>query len=257
MITASNDALLLARLQFAFTVSFHIIFPAISIGLANYLAVLEGLWLRTQRPVYRDLFFYWLKIFAVGVGVGVVSGVVMSYEFGANWSNFSRVAGAVTGPLVAYEVLTAFFLEAGFLGIMLFGWTRVGPRMHFFATVGTPISAFWILAPNSWMQTPQGFAMVGGRVEPLDWFAIVFNPSSTTSGDAAVNDCTLQPLTHDLPFGGVGKSGMGKYHGEWGFHAYTNARGVLHHSTRPDPAVRYPPYDQNTTMRALVAHLAS
>jgi cytochrome d ubiquinol oxidase subunit I len=176
-----NDALTLARLQFAFTVSFHIIFPAISIGLASYLAVLEGLWLRTGKVVYRELFFFWSKIFAVGFGMGVVSGVVMSYEFGANWAGFSRVAGAVTGPLLAYEVLTAFFLEAGFLGIMLFGWTRVGPKLHYLATLmvatGTLISTFWILASNSWMQTPQGFAMVGGKIVPVDWLKIVFNPS--------------------------------------------------------------------------------
>jgi cytochrome bd ubiquinol oxidase subunit I len=177
----ANDALTLARLQFAFTVSFHIIFPAISIGLASYLAVLEGLWLRTGNLVYRELFNFWSKIFAVGFGMGVVSGVVMSYEFGANWAGFSRVAGAVTGPLLAYEVLTAFFLEAGFLGIMLFGWRRVGPRLHFLATlmvaVGTLISTFWILSSNSWMQTPQGFDIVDGRIVPVDWFAIIFNPS--------------------------------------------------------------------------------
>jgi len=180
MIVAS-DALTLARLQFAFTVSFHIIFPAISIGLASYLAVLEGLWLRTGKQVYRELFNFWSKIFAVGFGMGVVSGVVMSYEFGANWAGFSRVAGSVTGPLLAYEVLTAFFLEAGFLGIMLFGWNRVGPKLHFLATlmvaVGTLISMFWILSSNSWMQTPQGFDIVDGKIVPVDWFAIVFNPS--------------------------------------------------------------------------------
>jgi cytochrome d ubiquinol oxidase subunit I len=179
--TVANDALTLARLQFAFTVSFHIIFPAISIGLASYLAVLEGLWLRTGKVVYRELFNFWSKIFAVGFGMGVVSGVVMSYEFGANWAGFSRVAGSVTGPLLAYEVLTAFFLEAGFLGIMLFGWNRVGPKLHFLATsmvaVGTLISTFWILSSNSWMQTPQGFDIVDGRIVPVDWFAIVFNPS--------------------------------------------------------------------------------
>jgi cytochrome d ubiquinol oxidase subunit I len=179
--TVANDALTLARLQFAFTVSFHIIFPAISIGLASYLAVLEGLWLRTGKQVYRELFNFWSKIFAVGFGMGVVSGVVMSYEFGANWAGFSRVAGSVTGPLLAYEVLTAFFLEAGFLGIMLFGWNRVGPKLHFLATsmvaVGTLISTFWILSSNSWMQTPQGFDIVDGRIVPVDWFAIVFNPS--------------------------------------------------------------------------------
>src|SRR5580692_8932943 len=177
----SSDALVLARLQFAFTISAHIIFPAISIGLANYCAVLEGLWLRTGKLVYRELFLFWSKIFAVGFGMGVVSGVVMAYEFGANWAGFSRVAGSVNGPLLAYEVLSAFFLEAGFLGIMLFGWKRVGARLHFLATVlvalGTLFSTFWILASNSWMQTPQGFQIVDGRVVPLDWLKIIFNPS--------------------------------------------------------------------------------
>src|SRR5258708_26163451 len=177
----TSDAILLARLQFAFTVSFHIIFPAMSIGLASYLAVLEGLWLRTGRAVYRELFFFWSKIFAVAFGMGVVSGVVMSYEFGANWAGFSRVAGAVSGPLLAYEVLTAFFLEAGFLGIMLFGWKRVGPRLHFLATllvaIGTLMSAFWILSSNIWMQTPQGVDLVDGKIVPVDWLKIVFNLS--------------------------------------------------------------------------------
>ena len=177
----TSDALVLARLQFAFTISAHIIFPAISIGLANYCAVLEGLWLRTGKPVYRELFFFWSRIFAVGFGMGVVSGVVMAYEFGANWAGFSRVAGSVNGPLLTYEVLTAIFLEAGFLGIMLFGWKRVGARLHFLATVlvalGTLFSTFWILASNSWMQTPQGFRIVEGQVVPLDWLKIVFNPS--------------------------------------------------------------------------------
>lgn len=177
----TDQALLLARWQFAFTVSFHIIFPAISIGLASYLAVLEGLWLRTKNTVYRDLFFFWSKVFAVGFAMGVVSGVVMSYEFGTNWSGFSSIAGSVTGPLLTYEVLTAFFLEAGFLGIMLFGWHKVGPRAHFFATLmvatGTLISTFWILASNSWMHTPQGYAWQDGRIVPVDWLKIVFNPS--------------------------------------------------------------------------------
>ena len=127
-------ALELARIQFAFTVSFHIIFPAISIGLASFLAVLEWRWLKTNDPVYRDLFKFWIKVFALSFGMGVVSGVVMSYQFGTNWSEFSRISGSVTGPLLAYEVLSAFFLEAGFLGIMLFGWGRVGPKTHFFAT---------------------------------------------------------------------------------------------------------------------------
>src|SRR5690606_38668198 len=175
------EALELARIQFAFTISFHIIFPAITIGLASYLAVLEGLWLRTQRPLYRDLYHFWMKIFAVNFGMGVVSGIVMAYQFGTNWSAFSEFAGSVTGPLLTYEVLTAFFLEAGFLGVMLFGWNRVGPGLHFFATVmvalGTLISTFWILASNSWMHTPQGHEIIDGRVVPMDWLAVIFNPS--------------------------------------------------------------------------------
>lgn len=179
--TLGMTALELARIQFAFTVSFHIVFPAISIGLASFLAVIEWRWLRTNDPVYRDIFKYWSKIFAVAFGMGVVSGVVMSYQFGTNWSEFSRIAGSVTGPLLTYEVLSAFFLEAGFLGVMLFGWGRVGPRAHFFATLmvamGTCISMFWILSSNSWMQTPQGFSVENGIIVPQDWFAIVFNPS--------------------------------------------------------------------------------
>ncbi len=177
----NHEALDLARIQFAFTVTFHIIFPAITIGLASFLAVLEGLWLKTGNPVYRDLYKFWSKIFAVNFGMGVVSGLVMAYEFGTNWARFSDFAGSVTGPLLTYEVLTAFFLEAGFLGVMLFGWDRVGRGLHFFSTVmvavGTLISTFWILASNSWMQTPQGFEIVDGRVLPVDWFAVVFNPS--------------------------------------------------------------------------------
>ncbi|SDI50589.1 cytochrome ubiquinol oxidase subunit I [Pseudomonas abietaniphila] len=175
------EALDLARIQFAFTVSFHILFPAITIGLASFLAVLEGLWLKTHDNTYRDLYHFWSKIFAVNFGMGVVSGLVMAYEFGTNWSRFSDFAGAVTGPLLTYEVLTAFFLEAGFLGVMLFGWNRVGRGLHFFATVmvavGTLISTFWILASNSWMQTPQGYEIVDGRIIPVDWLAVIFNPS--------------------------------------------------------------------------------
>lgn len=179
---ATSTALLLARWQFAFTVSFHIIFPAFSIGLASYLAVLEGLWLVTRRTVFLDLFNYWKKIFAVAFGMGVVSGLVMSYQFGTNWSVFSDKAGPVIGPLMGYEVLSAFFLEAGFLGVMLFGLKRVGPKLHFFATCmvafGTFLSAFWILAVNSWMQTPQGFEINGvGQFVPTDWWAVIFNPS--------------------------------------------------------------------------------
>ncbi|KKD00938.1 cytochrome ubiquinol oxidase subunit I [Photobacterium halotolerans] len=175
------EALDLARIQFAFTVSFHIIFPAITIGLASFLAVLEWRWLKTGNQVYKNLYDFWSKIFAVNFGMGVVSGLVMSYEFGTNWARFSDFAGSVTGPLLTYEVLTAFFLEAGFLGVMLFGWERVSRRMHFFSTlmvaIGTLISTFWILSSNSWMQTPQGIEIVDGRVVPLDWFKIVFNPS--------------------------------------------------------------------------------
>ena len=175
------EALDLARMQFAFTISFHILFPAITIGLASYLAVLEGLWLKTHNDTYRDLYHFWSKIFAVNFGMGVVSGLVMAYQFGTNWSRFSDFAGSVTGPLLTYEVLTAFFLEAGFLGVMLFGWNKVGRKLHFFATVmvaiGTLISTFWILASNSWMQTPQGFEIVNGQVIPTDWLAVIFNPS--------------------------------------------------------------------------------
>ncbi len=176
------DALLLARIQFAFTVSFHFIFPAFTIGLASYLAVLEGLWLWTGRSVYLDLFRYWIKIFALSFAMGVVSGIVLSYQFGTNWSVFSDRAGPVVGPLMAYEVLTAFFLEAGFLGIMLFGLTRVGKGLHFTATLavaaGTLLSAFWILSANSWMQTPTGHALNdAGQFVPADWWEIIFNPS--------------------------------------------------------------------------------
>ncbi|NRG16313.1 cytochrome ubiquinol oxidase subunit I [Rhizobiales bacterium] len=175
-------ALDLARAQFAFTVSFHIIFPAFSIGLASYLAVLEGLWLLTGRPVYLKLFRYWLKIFAVAFGMGVVSGIVMTYQFGTNWSVFSDKTGPVLGPVIGYEVLTAFFLEAGFLGIMLFGMNKVGPRLHFSATAlvafGTALSGFWILSANSWMHTPAGYSInEAGQFVPEDWFKIVFNPS--------------------------------------------------------------------------------
>lgn len=174
-------ALELARIQFGFTISFHIIFPAITIGLASYLAVLEGLWLWKKQSVYRDLYHYWIRIFAVAFAMGVVSGLVMAYQFGTNWSYFSAFAGSITGPLLAYEVLTAFFLEAGFLGVMLFGWNRVGPGLHFLSTImvalGTLISATWILASNSWMHTPQGFGIVDGIVIPTDWMAVIFNPS--------------------------------------------------------------------------------
>ena len=176
------DAVVLARAQFAFTMSFHIVFPAFSIGLASYLAVLEALWLWTGREVFINLFNYWLKIFAVAFGMGVVSGIVMSYQFGTNWAAFADRAGPVIGPLMAYEVLTAFFLEAGFLCVMLFGLERVGHRLHFLATLmvatGTLISAFWILSANSWMQTPAGYAVnADGQFVAASWLKVIFNPS--------------------------------------------------------------------------------
>ena len=176
------DPVLLARIQFAFTISFHIIFPAFTIGLASWLAVVEWRWLKTGKQVYQDIYRMWVKIFAVTFGMGVVSGVVMSYQFGTNWSVFSDKVGNVIGPLLGYEVLTAFFLEASFLGIMLFGWNRVSPKMHFASTVtvafGTLLSAFWILSANSWMQTPQGYRVgENGLLYPTDWLQIIFNPS--------------------------------------------------------------------------------
>lgn len=177
-----SEAIFLARLQFAFTVGFHIVLPAFSIGLASYLMVLEALWLKTGKTIYLDVFKYWLKIFAVAFAMGVVSGLVMSYQFGTNWGVFADRAGPVVGPLLGYEVLTAFFLEAGFLGVMLFGLDRVGRGLHFTATVlvafGTLLSAFWILSVNSWMQTPTGYTVApDGRFLPADWWAVIFNPS--------------------------------------------------------------------------------
>jgi cytochrome bd ubiquinol oxidase subunit I len=175
------DVLLLSRIQFGFVISFHILFPAFTIGLASWLAFLEWRWLRTRDELWRDLYFFWLKIFAVSFGMGVVSGIVMSFQFGTNWAVLSTRAGNILGPLLSYEVLTAFFLEATFLGVMLFGWKRVSPRLHFLATcmvaLGTLISTFWIISANSWMQTPQGHAIVNGVFEPADWWAIIFNPS--------------------------------------------------------------------------------
>ncbi|MFM5895481.1 MAG: cytochrome ubiquinol oxidase subunit I [Novosphingobium sp.] len=200
-------ALLLARAQFAFTVSFHFLFPAFTIGLASFLAVLEALWLRTGKGVYANLYRYWLKIFAVVFAMGVVSGLVMSYQFGTNWSVFSDKAGPVIGPLMAYEVLTAFFLEAGFLGVMLFGINKVGRQLHFVATLavalGTFISAFWILAVNSWMQTPVGYEIgANGQFLPgPSWAAIIFNPSFPYR---LVHTVIAAYLTTAFAVGGVG-----------------------------------------------------
>ncbi len=176
------SALTLARIQFAFTVSFHIIFPAFTIGLASWLAVLEWRWLKTGNIIFAEIYRMWVKIFAVTFGMGVVSGVVLSFQFGTNWSVFADKGGNVLGPLLGYEVLTAFFLEASFLGVMLFGWNRVSPKMHFTSTVivalGTLVSAFWILSANSWMQTPGGYRVgEDGLFYPTDWLEVIFNPS--------------------------------------------------------------------------------
>ena len=175
------EPLLLARLQFAFTITFHIIFPTFTIGLSAYIATLEVMWLYSGREHYHRLARFWTKIFAVSFAMGVVSGIVLSYQFGTNWSRFAAYAGNIVGPLMGYEVLTAFFLEATFLGIMLFGWDRVPKPLHVAACIavaaGTLMSAFWILSANSWMQTPQGHAIQNGIAVPADWLAIIFNPS--------------------------------------------------------------------------------
>jgi cytochrome d ubiquinol oxidase subunit I len=176
------DPILLGRIQFAFTISYHILFPAFTIGLASWLAVLEWRWLKTGDLVYADVYRQWVKIFAVTFGMGVVTGVVMPFQFGTNWSRFVDVGSNIIGPLLGYEVLTAFFLEASFLGIMLFGWNRVSPKMHFASTIivaaGTLISSFWILSANSWMQTPQGFRVgADGLLYPTSWLEIMFSPS--------------------------------------------------------------------------------
>jgi cytochrome d ubiquinol oxidase subunit I len=176
------DALLLSRLQFAFTIAFHIIFPSFTIGLASFLAVLEGLWLATRKDAFRTLYLFWIKVFAISFGMGVVSGVVMSYQIGTNWSVYSAVASPVIGPLLAFEVLTAFFLEASFLGVMLFGWRKVGPKLHFAATalvaLGTVVSAFWIISANSWMQHPTGYVrLADGTLRASDWWQVIFSPT--------------------------------------------------------------------------------
>lgn len=182
MILEHLDPLMLSRIQFAFTIAFHILFPAFTIGLASFLFVLEAIYMKTGNEVYKNVYKFWSKIFAVSFGMGVVSGIVMSYQFGTNWSVFSDKVGSVIGPIIAFEVMTAFFLEASFLGIMLFGWNKVTPKMHFFATgcvaFGTLLSAFWILSANSWMHTPQGFVVTAnGTYAPTNWIEVIFNPS--------------------------------------------------------------------------------
>ena len=204
---SSLDATLLARIQFAFTVSFHFLFPAFTIGLASFLAVLNALYLATGQHRFLDLFRYWVKIFALAFAMGVVSGIVMSYQFGTNWSVFSDKTGPVLGAPMAYEVLSAFFLEAGFLGVMLFGRERVGPALHMFATsmvaIGTCFSAFWILSVNSWMHTPAGFSIdpTTGQFMPEDWWAIIFNPSFPYR---LLHTVTAAYLTTAFIVGGVG-----------------------------------------------------
>lgn len=178
----TDPALQIARAQFGITIGFHIVLAAFSIGLANFLMALEGLWLWKRQQAYLDLYKFWLKIFALNVAVGTVSGVVMEFEFGTNWGRLSTQAGSIIGPLMFYEVMVAFFLEAGFLGVMLFGMKKVGPKLHFFTTcavaVGSLFSAFWILAANSWMHTPAGYSIgPDGRFVPEEWLAIIFNPS--------------------------------------------------------------------------------
>jgi cytochrome d ubiquinol oxidase subunit I len=176
------DTVLLSRIQFAVTTMFHILFPTLTIGLSVFLVVVEFLWLRTREELYYRLYRFWVKFFAVNFGVGVVTGIVLEFEFGTNFSKFSYIAGNVISPLLAFEVMTAFFLESGFLGIMLFGWNRVSRHMHFLATclvaAGTLISAFWILAANSWMHTPAGYALLDGRFVATDFTAVIFNPST-------------------------------------------------------------------------------
>jgi cytochrome d ubiquinol oxidase subunit I len=175
------DALLLSRIQFGFTIGFHILFPTLTIGLAWFLVFFEAAWNRTGRPVWLRLYRFWVLIFALTFGMGVVSGLVLSYEVGTNFSRFSEFAGPVLGPLFSAEVLTAFFVEAGFLGIMLFGWEKVGSKLHFAATalvaLGTTNSAFWIISANSFMHTPAGAELVDGRLVAVDWGAVIFNPS--------------------------------------------------------------------------------
>src|SRR6201996_3206733 len=174
-----DTALLLSRIQFGFTISFHIIFPAFTIGIAAWLTVLEALYLRTDKPVYRTLFDFWLKIFGVAFGLGVVSGVVMGFQFGTNWSLLSRMSGPIQGPLLSYETFTAFMLEAGFFGILIFGRERVPPWFYLFAvamvSLGTSLSAFWIMVNNSWMQVPVGYELEKGAFAPTDWAKIIFN----------------------------------------------------------------------------------
>ena len=176
------DTTFLSRLQFAFTISFHILFPAFSIGLVTFLSIIEGLWLKTKNAQYLTIAKFWTKIFALTFGMGVVSGIVMEFQFGTNWSGFAHQVGGVLGALFTYEVMTAFFIEAGFLGVMLFGWNKVSPKLHYTSTllvaIGTTLSAYWILAANTWMQHPVGFHKIGEVFKVTSWPEVIFNPAT-------------------------------------------------------------------------------
>jgi cytochrome bd ubiquinol oxidase subunit I len=175
-----TDPITLARIQFAFTIAFHILFPAFSIGLATFLAIMEGAFLKTKKSVYFNICKFWMKIFALTFGMGVVSGIVMEFQLGTNWSQYTQAVGPALGGLFTYEVLTAFFIEAGFLGVMIFGWERVGHKLHYLSTIlvviGVTVSAFWIVSANSWMQFPAGVTEVNGKFVVTDWLKVIFNP---------------------------------------------------------------------------------
>jgi cytochrome d ubiquinol oxidase subunit I len=172
---------ILSRVQFGLSIGFHILFPTLNLGLAVFLIIMEAMWLTTKKSVYLNICKFWTNIFALTFGMGVVSGIVLAYQIGTNFGPFISQFGNVLGALFAYETLTAFFLEAGFLGVMLFGWTRVPPIVHFlatlFVTIGTTISAFWIMSANSWMQTPSGYELIAGKYVVANWWDVVFNPS--------------------------------------------------------------------------------
>lgn len=172
---------LLSRIQFGFSIGFHILFPTLNLGLAVFLVIMEAIWLKTRNPIYLEICRFWTRIFALTFGMGVVSGIVLAYQIGTNFGPFITQFGNVLGALFAYETLTAFFLEAGFLGVMLFGWKRVPPVVHFFATllvaIGTTISAFWIMSANSWMQAPSGYQVINGAYVVDSWWAVVMNPT--------------------------------------------------------------------------------
>lgn len=198
-----HDVLWLSRLQFAFTISFHYIYPPLSIGLGVVLVILEGLWLKTKNPLYHQMAKFWTKVFALTFAIGVASGIVMEFEFGTNWSTYSRYVGDIFGSALAAEGIFAFFLESGFLAVLLFGWDRVGPKLHFFATcmvaLGAHFSAVWIIVANSWQQTPAGYHIVGeginARAEVTDFWAMVFNPSTVDRLSHTVGGCWLAGAT--------------------------------------------------------------